>query len=129
MKKLVTLALAAALLAGCAAKPTMKTWQASGGSRADATVEVGFMYYPQRERPEASDQQALDEAIKRCRAWGYANAEPFGLVNDKCEQMDFVPFAGMVCSKRMVTRRFQCLGRGDSAITDPNFVGPIKPRN
>lgn len=115
MKKLATLTLAAALvlaMTGCA-KPVMKQWQAAGGSRADATVEVGFIYYPEREKPEASDQQAYQEAVKRCQAWGYADAEPFGLVNDKCEQMNFVPFAGMVCSKRMVTRQFQCLGQGN----------------
>lgn len=131
MKKLATLTLAAAFLmaTGCA-KPVMKQWQAAGGSRADATVTVGFTYNPERERPEASDQQAYQEALKRCQAWGYANAEPFGLVNDRCEQMDFVPFAGMVCSKRMVTRQFQCLGRGDAYVPregDPNFVGPVKP--
>lgn len=128
MKRLFTLLLAAALLSGvgCAVKPsTPKNWQAAGGSRADATVTVGFTYNPQNERPEASDQQAYQEAVKRCQAWGYADAEPFGLVNDRCDQIDFVPFAGMVCSKRMVTRQFQCLGQGNA----PNhgFVGPIKP--
>lgn len=129
MKKLATLTLAAALafsVAGCA-RPVMKQWQAAGGSRADATVTVGFTYSPERERPEASDQQAYQEAVKRCQAWGYANAEPFGLVNDRCEQMDFVPFAGMVCLKRMVTRQFQCLGRGDAYV--PREGDLVKPKD
>lgn len=121
MKKLVTLTLAAAFLlsAGCAMKPVMKQWQAAGGSRADATVEVGFEYYPQRERPEASDQQAYQEAVRRCRAWGYADAEPFGLVKDNCVNMVFQPFVGLVCEKKMVTRQFQCLGQGNATPAMP----------
>lgn len=129
MKKLATLTLAAAFLlgAGCA-KPVMKQWQASGGSRADATVEVGFMYNPQTEKPEASDQQALQEAVRRCQAWGYTDAEPFGLVKDNCVNMVFQPFVGLVCEKKMVTRQFQCLGQ--KRVPQPgdfDFVGPIKP--
>lgn len=115
MKKLATLTLAAALVlaaTGCA-KPVMKQWQAAGGSRADATVEVGFIYNPQTERPEASDEQAYQEAVRRCKAWGYADAEPFGLVKDNCQNMAFRPFVGYVCEKRMVTRQFQCLGQGN----------------
>lgn len=142
-KKMMTLLLAAAFVIGTGcAKQVTKNWEAAGGSRADATVEVGFTYYPEREKPAMSDAQAYQEALRRCQAWGYTDAEPFGLIKENCQQMDFVPFAGLVCGKMLVTRQYQCLGRGDSSFTtggysgtnnnfssDPNFVGPMKPGN
>lgn len=116
MKRLAMAFLAAALLcgAGCAKKVT-KMWEAAGGSGADATVEVGYTYNPQNELPEANEEQALQEARKRCQAWGYQEAEPFGLIKSNCQQMVFQPFAGMVCTSVLVTKHFQCLGRGDMA--------------
>ena len=114
MKRLATLLLAATFLcsAGCA-KKVAKTWEAAGGSRADATVEVGYTYNPQNEQPQTNEEQALQEARKRCQAWGYQEAEPFGLIKSNCQQMVFQPFAGMVCVSMLVTKQFQCLGRGD----------------
>lgn len=128
MKRLLTLLLAAGLAcaAGCA-KPVMKTWQASGGSRADATVEVGYVYNPEQEIPQHADGQALAEAEKRCRAWGYSSAEPFGLTQSRCSQFRPLPFGGSACWQMLVTRQYQCLGRGDSQI-GTDFVGPIQPR-
>lgn len=131
MNKLATLTLAAALLmaTGCA-KPVMKQWQAAGGSRADATVTVGYSYNPNSERPEANSQQALSEARKRCQAWGYQEAEPFGMVSRHCSDMVYTVF-GPQCMQMTVTQQFQCLGRGDAYVpsgNDPAFVGPIKPK-
>lgn len=126
MRKLATLTLAAALAlvaAGCA-KPVLKQWAASGGSRADATVEVGYEYNPQTERPEANDQQALAEAIRRCQAWGYSDAEPFGMTKNICQRFDPMPFGGVVCGSMLVTRQYQCLGRGN---TEPAIASPVKP--
>lgn len=119
MRRLATLILAAGLLlpaAGCAPKQVPVKWQASGGSRADATVEVGFLYNPQTQVPQQSDAQAMEEAVKRCRAWGYADAEPFGLMQTKCQQASPMPFGGVVCTSMMVTRRYQCVGRGDGPL-------------
>lgn len=120
MKKLATLTLAAALVlavTGCA-KPVMKQWQAAGGSRADATVEVGYTYYPQTERPETSDQQALQEAVRRCKAWGYFDAEPFGMVSRRCSDMYYTIF-GPQCRQMLVTAQFQCLGQGNTTPAMP----------
>lgn len=117
MKRILTLTLAAGLLCvtiGCALPHVVKTWEASGGSRADATVEVGFVYDPQRERPTSNEAQAYSEALKRCQAWGYQDAEPFGLHKEQCQRMGFVPFAGMVCMSMIVTQQYQCLGNGNS---------------
>lgn len=116
MRKVGTLILAAAFLvcaSGCAQK-VVKTWEAAGGSRADATVEVGFVFNPEVEIPSHSEQQALQEARKRCQSWGYGDAEPFGLVKSTCQQSRYAPFAGLICTSMLVTRQYQCLGRGDN---------------
>lgn len=131
MKKIMTLFLAAMFLCGIGcAKKVIKNWEAAGGSRADATVEVGYTYNPQIEKPETNDQQALSEARKRCQAWGYQEAEPFGLIKSNCQQMVLQPFAGMVCQSMLVTKQFQCLGRGDAATPleqDSKNAKIIKP--
>lgn len=118
MKKVATLFLATIFLCGigCAPKPVVKMWEASGGSRADATVEVGFLYNPETEKPEHSEQQALQEALKRCQAWGYTNAEPFGLYKERCQKQRYAPYVGMICYQMFVSRQYQCLGRGDSSL-------------
>lgn len=136
MHKLTTLLLAAGMMFGCA-KQVHKTWESSGGSRADAVVEVGFTYNPQTEQPETSDRQALEEAIKRCRAWGYESAEPFGMFKQNCQQMVSVPFGGLQCQSMLVTRQYQCLGTSPTSggysgtknnySSDPSFVGPMRP--
>lgn len=139
-KKLLTffLAIAFAIGTGCAPKVIHKNWEASGGSRADATVEVGFTYDPLREKAETNDAQALEQAIRRCQAWGYTDAEPFGLVKTTCQRMEMIPFSGMVCTNMLVTRQYQCLGTATQSSggysgtrnnfsSDPNFVGPMKP--
>lgn len=119
MKKLVTLALAAAFLCGTGcAKQVNKMWEASGGSRADATVEVGFVYDPTREIPQHNEQQAYQQAVKRCQAWGYTDAEPFGLVKSTCQNTVLQPFAGPVCVSMLVTRQYQCLGQGNNPTTN-----------
>lgn len=126
MKKLATLTLAAAMTlfaTGCA-KPVMKQWAAAGGSKADATVEIGFEYNPQSEKPQTNEQQAYQEAVRRCQAWGYADAEPFGMVKSVCQRFDPMPFGGVACGSMLVTRQYQCLGNNN---TDSSFVGPVKP--
>lgn len=121
MRKLATLTLAVAFLlaTGCAPKSVMKQWEASGGSRADATVEVAYTYDPRTERPQASDQQALQEAISRCKAWGYSSAELFGLTKDIGINMTYSAWSAPAYEYRMVTRQYQCLGQGNEPATMP----------
>lgn len=124
MKKLVTLILAGAFLVnlGCT-KKIIVDWQAAGGSRADATVEVGYSYNPVDQVPQANEAQAHEQALKRCRAWGYSEAEAFGLVTRRCVNTIYTMF-GPMCNEMLVTKQFQCLGRGDSRL--PNEPANIK---
>lgn len=130
MRKCFTLFLAAIFLCiiGCA-KKVPKYWQASGGSRSDATVIVGYTYNPQSEYPLTNEQQAHTEAVKRCEAWGYQEADPFGLVTKRCAEMTYTAF-GPMCLEMLVTQQFQCIGRGDMPIPMENEAGTgkiIKP--
>ena len=122
MKKLVTLFLAALFLCGIGcAKKVVKHWEAAGGSRSDATIVVGYSYMNGLEIPQVDPSQARQQALERCRAWGYQDAEPFGLVSKH-------PVYGT--NEIMVTQSFQCLGRGDAATPleqEPINAKKIKP--
>lgn len=100
------------LTAGCA-KKVFKTWASSGGSRADATVEVGFTYNPASEIPEFSEAQGRKVAEEKCRYWGYPEAEPFGMVKKRCQEMVYAGWGGPHCVEMLITQEYQCLGRGD----------------
>jgi YecR-like lipoprotein len=88
---------------GCAAK---KDLVATGGSRADGTVDLSYelgLY----EKPQIDQTQGLTIARQRCGAWGYADAEPFGGEKRQCQQ-----FYGSNCIRWFVTLTYQCLGGG-----------------
>lgn len=95
-------ALAFAALAGCA---TPKAWSAMGGSRADATVTLGYEY-ALFEQPQISDSGDA-VALQRCRAWGYSGAEAFGAQMSRC-----VAMTNSGCQQTQVTKTYQCLGTG-----------------
>lgn len=105
-------------LVGCA-KPAPKSWVPTSGSRADATVKLSYEYNPNTEIPQVNEAQALEAAKKRCSSWGYSDAEAFGGVLGICTQM--VPaFGGPQCLQRIVTKEYQCIGRGDSKVPAEN---------
>lgn len=97
------------LASGCAQK-VHKSWAATGGSRADATVDLSFDYVYETEEPIIDEAAGLALAEKRCQAWGYSSAEPFGgaKVNRNLESGGF----GTV-TRIHVTKTYQCLGKGD----------------
>lgn len=99
-----------ALFAGCAQK-VHKDWIPSTGSKADATVSMSVFWDPRTEIPVSSNEQALAEAKKKCMAWGYQSAEPFGTVTSQCAETDIV-MGSPVCVKMMATVVYQCLGTG-----------------
>jgi hypothetical protein len=78
MKKL--LLLCSLVLTGCA---TTKTFQAIGGSKADATVKLAYQY-GLFEQPVVDWSFANIIAKQRCAAWGYKNAEMFGGSQNTC---------------------------------------------
>ena len=120
MKKLIFLLVLGllALGAGCA-KPVHKDWLAVGGSRSDATIKLGYVWNPQNEQPETTQQQALDLAAEKCRTWGYDGAEAFGSTLTKCTNMGFQPFVGMVCLQMQAEAEFQCIGGVPAPMPEP----------
>lgn len=107
--KLRVLALAALVgLAGCA---TVKTWQATGGSRSDGTVKLSYEY-GMFESPTLSDD-GVAIATERCKVWGYTGAEPFGGQTQICNQ-----FSSSGCMSWLVTKEFQCTGQGNGGYAE-----------
>ncbi len=88
------------LIIGSSAK---KNWVATGGSRADGTVELSYELGA-FEVPKVDDDQGLKIAIERCRAWGYSGAEEFGGQTKVCNS------GGGSCTQWLVTKKYQCLG-------------------
>lgn len=106
MKAVLVCVVAAVSLAGCA---TVKTWSATGGSRADATVRLSYEY-GEFEQPQTSEAEALNLAAARCKTWGYTGAEAFGGVTRQCN----MPGGMGGCARFQVTKEFQCTGTGNS---------------
>ena len=98
------------MTAGCASKVPME-WSASGGSRADATVELAYQYNAMNQVPQTSSEQADRVAAQRCKAWGYESAEPFGMQRTKCQQFG-TGFYAQTCLDMVVSLQYQCLGDG-----------------
>ena len=105
MRKLFALLLIAVGPIGCA---TPKEWVATGGSRADGTVRLSYDFGA-FEAPQVNNQQGLDIARSRCLAWGYQNTEAFGGERRACNNM-----TSSGCTSWIVTREYQCLGKGDA---------------
>jgi hypothetical protein len=91
-----------AFLSGCAVQ---EQWAATGGSRADGTVELAYEYGG-FEKPEVDEEQGVELAASRCAAWGYPASEPFGSAMKKCEMVGGYGN----CLRWLVTRSYQCVG-------------------
>lgn len=99
MRTLLTAA-AALALAACAVE---KTPVPTGGSRADASIDMSFEVGG-FESPVVDWDAARATAAQRCRAWDYADAEPFEGTRTECSQYD----PGLGCMMSTVTRTYQC---------------------
>ena len=103
--KIFLFALSAAIaLTGCA---TAKSWSATGGSRADATVKLSYEYGA-FEKPQTNETEAMNLAIARCKTWGYTGAEAFGGTTQQCN----MPGGMGGCNRWLVTKEYQCTGTG-----------------
>lgn len=96
-------------LTGCAVQ---KEWAATGGSRADGTVDLAYEYGA-FEKPQLNDAQGVDLAASTCAGWGYAKSQPFGGNLTKCEMAN----AYGNCLRTLVTRKYQCMGAPGVTVT------------
>ena len=115
IKKLCLTCVGVVLLAGAigCAKPVNKIWSATGGSRADATVELSYEYYPETEQPILNEMEADNLALKRCESWGYHSAEAFGGVKTASYTEQG---AWGYTTRKVVTKTYQCIGKGDEEV-------------
>jgi len=105
--------------AGCAAQ---KEWAATGGSRADGTVELAYEY-GEFEEPQVSDEQGVTLAASACGGWGYPASQAFGGTMSRCEA-----FGGYGnCLRTLVTRKYQCLGAPGSSVTPQRVPVALSP--
>jgi hypothetical protein len=112
MKKLMMLAAFIVFAGACfPIMPQQKHWAATGGSRSDAVVRLSYEY-ASYEIPDVSQKEALDLASQRCKSWGYSEAEAFGGETRACNQ-----YGGNGCLNWLVTKEFQCIGRGDAKVS------------
>ena len=103
MKRIAIIAFMLAALAACA--ETVKVPQATGGSRADASVVLSYQVGVfENVRPDWAAAQTT--AARRCEAWGYTQADPFEGTQIRCEQTDIYG----TCLLQTVSRTYQCLG-------------------
>jgi hypothetical protein len=91
-------------LASCAT-PTAKIPQATGGSRADGTIQMSYQF-GRFEQPVVQWDLAQQTAQAKCRAWGYHSAEAFGGEQDHCQAVN--GFGD--CLSTLVTLAYQCTG-------------------
>ncbi len=106
MNKILVTTLAVSLLGGCA---TVKVPQPIDGSRSDGTLKFAYEYGA-LENPQVQMEPALEEANRRCQAWGYERAEPFGGTGFKqCVASN--AYGNCVRWRNILS--FQCIGKGD----------------
>lgn len=98
-----------AVISGCATK---KEFYATGGSRADGTIDMAYEFHP-FESPVVSLQQAQTVAKSKCSVWGYRDAEPFGGKSVNCYQRNGFG----TCEAGQVLVKYQCIGNLDAAPT------------
>lgn len=88
-------------LAACSTTPLLV---ATGGSRADATVEMGYEYGG-FDIPTVDLAEGAKAAEARCRAWGYKRAEPFGGEQRQCNAP-----SQYGCARWFAKITYQCIG-------------------
>jgi hypothetical protein len=100
----VTAIFICALASGCSVQ---KDFVPVDGSKADATILVGFKYDVSSEKPVYDVEQAYAVAKDRCMKWGFSDAEFWEPEQwAKCSDSTW---QGCDMSDRVVLRRYQCL--------------------
>ncbi|PWR03079.1 hypothetical protein DKT77_09105 [Meridianimarinicoccus roseus] len=101
-KSTIFFVLSVGMLAACA-QPVSKTPLPVDGSRADGSVVLAFQHNPQIEIPQVDWDAAQRNALSRCNAWGYRNANPFEGVQTTCQAAN-----GYGCLQATTARTYQC---------------------
>lgn len=95
------------LLYGCA-YPVHKDYVAISGSRADATITLGYRWNPSAgEYPEVDIQQGIELAKKRCKQFGYNSAEAFDGETSGCTKISL----DGICCEMTATLLYQCINK------------------
>lgn len=102
MKKIILMMSLGLILSGCATVD--KTMTPISGSKSDGTVKMGYTY-GEFQKVNVNMPETLREAKRKCRSWGYREAEAFGGAITTCNVSG--GFGG--CSSWQVTAEFQCL--------------------
>ena len=106
ISRTVLMAVIAAVATGCATK---KDFYATGGSRADGTVDMAYDFRP-FETPVVSQQQAQSIAKSKCAVWGYRDAESFGGMTQNCYRRN--EFGTCTAGQNII--KYQCIGNLDA---------------
>ena len=105
MFKNIIFAVIVLAMTGCA---TTMDWTPTGGSRSDGIVKLQYEYGG-FESPVLNENQAIEAAALRCKAWGYNDAEAFGGEVRRCVQGSMYG-----CVRYSVTKDYQCTGSSTS---------------
>lgn len=89
-------------LSGCAPMPVYP--QSVGGSRSDGIINMTYEY-GSFTVPDIQWEAANEEAISRCKSWGYKGARAFGGTKEICIDPD-VEYGGCNRYQGMIT--YQC---------------------
>lgn len=101
MQKTICSIILVLILTGCA---TEKIMRATGGSKADGTVNLSYEH-GLFEKPKIDYELARQTALKRCVAWGYKNANAFDAGVADCVARN----AYGNCIRQRVTVSYQCV--------------------
>ena len=102
MNKYLLLLLSIVSLSSCAVN---KTLYPTGGSKADGVIEMTYSYGG-FEQPIVDWDVTEKTAAKRCKSWGYKNAEAFGGTLQQCNS-----YYNGSCNSYLVTAKYQCLDK------------------
>jgi putative integron gene cassette protein len=90
-------------LLGVTACATQVTPAPTGGSKADGIVTLSYEL-GEFQQAIIDSNRAMQNALKRCQAWGYSSAEKFEGQKRQCLQ--YGGFGG--CARYLISEDYQC---------------------
>ena len=102
------------IISGCTTQRQID-WQATGGSRSDGSIKLSIQY-PNGVKPILNETQAINEATRKCAAWGYMGTEAFGGIIRTCSQYGSGFATGVCVGTTTVTKEYQCTTTKESEL-------------